>query len=151
MSVTTGNITQIGRGLRSAVLNMPAAKHYGFDAGHIAPGRVEIIPPSREELTQGDDFFPGGVPGALADFAEGSAAFGLLPGGWFRMPAECPVKLRTPATGDHTIARGRIMKTGRPGPRAGGDGPDTVAFCCSPPVHPRKVNHAHPMGPTAPA
>ena len=65
--------------LTGLVLSMPAAKHLGFEFGRIVPGEVEIIQPYREELTQHDGFFQGGVLGSLADFAGGSAAGTLLP------------------------------------------------------------------------
>jgi uncharacterized protein (TIGR00369 family) len=96
--------------VRAAVLSMPAAKHLGFDFGRIEPGEAEIIQPWREELTQHNGFFQGGVLGALADFAGGSAAGTLLPPGWINMTIDYTVKILAPARGDRVIARGRVIK-----------------------------------------
>jgi uncharacterized protein (TIGR00369 family) len=96
----------------SAVLSMPAAKHLGFSFGRIAPGEAEIIQPHREELTQHDGFFQGGVLGSLADFAAGSAAGTLLPAGWVNMTVDYTVKLVAPAKGEKVVARGRIVRAG---------------------------------------
>ena len=96
--------------VRAAVLSMPAAKHLGFDFGRIEPGEAEIIQPWREELTQHNGFFQGGVLGALADFAGGSAAGTLLPPGWVNMTIDYTVKILAPARGDRVIARGRVIK-----------------------------------------
>jgi uncharacterized protein (TIGR00369 family) len=95
-----------------AVLSMPAAKHLGFQFGRLAPGEAEIIQPYREELTQHDGFFQGGVLGSLADFAAGSAAGTLLPAGWANMTIDYTVKILAPANGEKVIARGRALKPG---------------------------------------
>lgn len=100
------------RAVRGAVLTMPAARHLGFDFGEITPGSVEIIQPYRRELTQHDGLFQGGVLGALADFAGGSAAGTLLPVGWVNMTVDYTVKILAPAKGDRLIARGRVLKAG---------------------------------------
>ncbi len=96
--------------VKNVVLSMPAAKHLGFDFGRVAPGEVEIIQPYREELTQHAGFFQGGVIGALADFAGGSAAGTLLPPGWINMTVDYTVKLVAAAKGERLIARGRVIK-----------------------------------------
>jgi uncharacterized protein (TIGR00369 family) len=96
--------------VKAAVLSMPAAKHLGFEFGTVAPGEAEIIQPHREELTQHDGFFQGGVLGALADFAGGSAAGTLLPAGWINMTIDYTVKILGPAKGDRVIAQGRVIK-----------------------------------------
>ncbi len=96
--------------VKNVVLSMPAAKHLGFHFGRVAPGEVEIIQPYREELTQHAGFFQGGVIGALADFAGGSAAGTLLPPGWINMTVDYTVKLVAAAKGERLIARGRVIK-----------------------------------------
>jgi uncharacterized protein (TIGR00369 family) len=96
--------------VKNVVLSMPAAKHLGFDFGRVAPGEVEIIQPYREELTQHAGFFQGGVIGALADFAGGSAAGTLLPPGWINMTVDYTVKLVAAAKGERLVARGRVIK-----------------------------------------
>jgi uncharacterized protein (TIGR00369 family) len=101
------------RDVRAAVLSMPAARHLGFGFGRIAPGEVELVQPYREELTQHDGYFQGGVLGSLADFAAGSAAGTLLPPGWVTMTTDYTVKILAPATGDRILARGRVVRPGR--------------------------------------
>jgi uncharacterized protein (TIGR00369 family) len=96
--------------VKAAVLSMPAAKHLGFRFGRVAPGEAEIIQPYREELTQHNGFFQGGVIGSLADFAGGSAAGTLLPPGWVNMTVDYTVKLLAPAKGEQLVARGRVIK-----------------------------------------
>jgi len=96
--------------VKGVVLSMPAAKHLGFEFGRVAPGEVEIIQPYRDELTQHNGFFQGGVVGALADFAGGSAAGTLLPPGWINMTVDYTVKLVAAAKGDMLIVRGRVVK-----------------------------------------
>ncbi|WP_330255815.1 PaaI family thioesterase [Nocardia sp. NBC_00565] len=98
--------------VKGAVLSMPAAQHLGFEFGRIAPGEAEIIQPHRKELTQHDGFFQGGVLGALADFAAGSAAGTLLPPGWVNMTIDYTVKILAPAKGPNVVARGRVIKPG---------------------------------------
>jgi uncharacterized protein (TIGR00369 family) len=96
--------------VKAAVLSMPAAKHLGFEFGRVAPGEVELIQPYREELTQHNGFFQGGVIGSLADFAGGSAAGTLLPPGWINMTIDYTVKILAPAKGEKLVARGRVVK-----------------------------------------
>lgn len=107
--------------VKAAVLSMPAAKHLGFDFGRVAPGEAEIIQPYREELTQHNGFFQGGVLGALADFAGGSAAGTLLPPGWVNMTIDYTVKLLAAAKGEKLIARGRVIKASQVMTIAGAD------------------------------
>lgn len=99
--------------VESMVLTMPAAKHLGFAFSRIEPGYVEIEQPHRVELTQHDGFFQGGVLGALADFAGGSAAGTLLPEGWVNLTIDYTVKILAPTKGDRVVARGRVVNPGR--------------------------------------
>ncbi|MBA1146241.1 PaaI family thioesterase [Ectothiorhodospiraceae bacterium WFHF3C12] len=92
---------------------MPAAKHLGFHFGDLAPGEAEIIQPYRPELAQLAGHFQGGILGALADFAGGSAAGTLLPEGWMNMTIDYTVKILAPARGEQVVARGRVLKTGK--------------------------------------
>ena len=101
------------RVVRNTVLGMPAAKHLGFHFGDLAPGEAEIIQPYRPELAQLAGHFQGGILGALADFAGGSAAGTLLPEGWMNMTIDYTVKILAPARGEQVVARGRVLKTGK--------------------------------------
>lgn len=92
-----------------AVLSMPAAKLLGFHYNFLKPGHCEIEQPTRKELTQHNGYFQGGIIGALADFAGGSAAGTLLPPGWINMTTDFTVKLIAPADGEKLLARGRVI------------------------------------------
>lgn len=111
MTVTTPN-PDFAQAVTGVVLSMPAAKHLGFSFGRIEPGEAEIIQPYREELSQHDGLFQGGVLGSLADFAAGSAAGTLLPRGWVNMTVDYTVKLLAPAKGEKVVARGRVVRAG---------------------------------------
>lgn len=97
--------------VRGAVLSMPAAKLLGFSFNYLKPGYSEIEQVSRIDLTQHNGYFQGGVLGALADFAGGSAAGTLLPPGWINMTADFTVKLVAPADGEKVVARGRVISS----------------------------------------
>lgn len=101
------------RTVEETVLSIPAAKHLGFRFGALAPGEAEIIQPYRPELAQLAGYFQGGILGALADFAGGSAAGTLLPEGWMNMTIDYTVKILAPAKGEQVVARGRVLKPGR--------------------------------------
>jgi acyl-coenzyme A thioesterase PaaI-like protein len=53
--------------------------HLGARLGHIGPGRVHILLPSRPEVTQQHGYFHAGATSAIADSAGGYAAFTLYP------------------------------------------------------------------------
>jgi uncharacterized protein (TIGR00369 family) len=99
--------------VRTAVLTLPAAAHLGFTFTALTPGAAELILAVRPEHRQHAGAVAGGVLGALADFAGGSAAGTLLPAGWATVTADYTVKLLSPATGDTVVARGRVLKAGR--------------------------------------
>ena len=99
--------------VRDRVLGMPEARFYGFSFGSLGRGAAEIVQPYREELSQGGGLFQGGVIGALADFAAGSAAATLLPAGWASATADYAVKIVAPGKGEGLVARGRVVKPGR--------------------------------------
>ena len=142
--------------VRKAVLSMPAAKHLGFEFGRIAPGEVEIVQPYRAELTQHDGYFQGGVLGALADFAGGSAAGTLLPAGWVNMTIDYTVKILAPAKGERLVVHGRVVKAGPLMTVAAADvhsvtGPEETApeetLCATALVTMRNVRPGRPEGP----
>lgn len=99
--------------VENLVLTMPAAKHYGFSFGMIEPGRVQLVQPHRQELTEHNGFFQGGVLGALIDFAGGSASATLLPPGWVNMTIDYTVKIVAPARGEMLRAYGDVIKAGQ--------------------------------------
>jgi uncharacterized protein (TIGR00369 family) len=85
----------------------------GAQLGRIAPGEVEIVMPKADHLLQQHGFVHGGAIGMIADSACGYAAFSLLPKGVGILTVEYKINLVAPATGDHFIATGRVVRAGR--------------------------------------
>ena len=50
--------------------------------------------------------------GALADFAEGSAAATLLPAGWLSATADYTAEIVAPDKGERPVARERVVRLG---------------------------------------
>ena len=92
---------------------MPIAQLFGFSFQSLEPGIAEIVQPYRNELSQGEGLFQGGVIGTLADFAGGAAAATLLPVNWLSMTVDYTVKIVSPGKGESLIARGHVVKPGR--------------------------------------
>lgn len=99
--------------LKRSVLAMPMAKFLGLYFTHIAPGKVDVEIPYREELS----FRPGQLQAtpifAAADFAAVAAAGTLLPAGWINASIDCTLKIVGPANGEKLIARGRVVNAGK--------------------------------------
>jgi len=78
----------------------------------VAPGRVEIELPFRDDLTQQKGFVHGGILGMIADTACGYAAFSLMPAGCSLVTVEYKINILSPARGS-LVARGEVVKPGR--------------------------------------
>ncbi len=78
----------------------------------LAPGRVEIALPFREDLTQQHGFLHAGIITAVLDTACGYAALSLMPPEAAVLTVEYKVSLLVPARGD-VLARARVLKPGR--------------------------------------
>jgi uncharacterized protein (TIGR00369 family) len=76
-------------------------------------GRVEIVLPFREDLTQQHGFIHAGIITAIVDSACGYAALSLMPPGVGVLTVEFKVNLLNPAAGERFIARGQVVKPGR--------------------------------------
>ena len=79
----------------------------------IEPGRVEIVLPVREEVTQHDGFVHAGAVTAVLDTASGFAARTLMPPGSGVLSVDFTVHLMRPAVGDHIRAVAVVTKAGR--------------------------------------
>jgi uncharacterized protein (TIGR00369 family) len=86
---------------------------FGAELRRIEPGAVEIAVPFSPGLTQQDEFFHAGVGIAILDSACGFAAFSLMPPGTRVLTVELKVNLLAPAVGDHLLARGEVLRSGR--------------------------------------
>lgn len=79
----------------------------------LAPGRVEVTLPFRQDLTQQDGFLHGAMVAAILDNACGYAALSLASPGTSVLTVEYKVNFLTPALGDRLIARGQVIRSGR--------------------------------------
>ena len=85
----------------------------GARLDHVGPGRVDIVLPSRPEVTQQHGFVHAGATSAIADSAGGYAALTLFPEGAEVLTVEYKINLLAPAAGDHLAAVGTVRKSGR--------------------------------------
>jgi len=79
----------------------------------VAPGRVEIELPFRDDLTQQHGFFHAGVVGTIADSAGGYAAYTLMPADTSVLSVEYKINLVAPAAGERLVASGQVVRPGR--------------------------------------
>ncbi|MDP6566497.1 MAG: PaaI family thioesterase [Alphaproteobacteria bacterium] len=85
----------------------------GASLRRVEPGRVEIVLPWRDDLTQQHGFFHGGVVGTLADNAGGYAAFTLFPADASVLTVEFKLNLLAPARGRRLLAVSKVARPGR--------------------------------------
>ncbi|MBP2656060.1 MAG: hypothetical protein H6Q73_3629 [Firmicutes bacterium] len=93
---------------QQSVMNLIGAKLH-----KVLPGKVEIIIPFRDNLTQQHGFLHAGVITTIVDSACGYAAFSLMPTGASVLTIEFKVNLLAPAKGERFLARGMVVKPGR--------------------------------------
>ncbi|MEQ4724655.1 PaaI family thioesterase [Nonomuraea sp. B19D2] len=79
----------------------------------IRPGHVQIVLPSRPEVTQQHGYIHAGATSAIADSAGGCAALTLFPDEADVLTVEYKINLLAPAVGDHLEAVGTVVKAGR--------------------------------------
>jgi uncharacterized protein (TIGR00369 family) len=99
--------------IRASFERQGLMRHLGARLGNIEPGRVQIVLPSRPEVTQQDDYIHAGATSAIADSAGGYAAFTLFPDNTVVLTVEYKINLVAPAVGDHLEAIGTVLKSGR--------------------------------------
>ena len=79
----------------------------------VAPGRVSLRLPFREDLTQQHGFVHAGAIAALADSACGYAALSLMPRDAGVLSVEFKINMLAPAKGDAIVARAEVIRPGR--------------------------------------
>jgi len=99
--------------VRDSFARQAAMRLIGAALTEVAPGRVAIELPVREELTQQHRYVHGGVVGMIADSAGGYAAFTLMPAGASVLTVEYKINMLAPATGERLVARGEVLRPGR--------------------------------------
>nr|WP_296580537.1 PaaI family thioesterase [Xanthobacter sp.] len=85
----------------------------GAELGAVAPGRVEIVLPYAEKVTQQHGYFHGGSIGAIADTAGGYAAFSLFPPDSTVLTVEYKINIMAPGKGERLVAVGEVTRAGR--------------------------------------
>jgi uncharacterized protein (TIGR00369 family) len=98
--------------IRASFARQKAMAFIGASLTTVAPGRVEINLPFRDELTQQKGYIHGGVVGMIADSAAGYAAYSLMPASASLVTVEYKINLLAPALGT-LVARGEVVKPGR--------------------------------------
>ena len=84
----------------------------GASLGAVAPGRVEVNLPFRDDLTQQKGYVHGGILGMIADSACGYAAYSLMPATASLVTVEYKINILAPGRGA-LVARGEVVKPGR--------------------------------------
>ena len=79
----------------------------------VDPGKVELVFPHDDKLTQQHGFIHAGIVSTVLDSACGYAAFSLMPKDSAVLTIEYKVNLLAPADGEKFIAIGTVKKPGR--------------------------------------
>ncbi len=85
----------------------------GAELTGVAPGRCTLVLPFNDAFGQQQNFFHGGIIGAVADTAGGYAALTLLPLGSEVLTLEYKINFIRPAAGDRLVAEGDVRRAGR--------------------------------------
>lgn len=80
---------------------------------HVAPGEIDIELPFDDRFTQQNGFLHAGAISAIADSANGYAAFTLAPPGTDVLAVEFKINLLAPARASRFVAEGRVLRPGR--------------------------------------
>ncbi|MFG1465516.1 PaaI family thioesterase [Xanthobacter sp. DSM 24535] len=99
--------------VRDSFARQPFMATIGAQLGRVEAGRVDVILPFAEGLTQQHGYFHGGSIGAIADTAGGYAAFTLFPADSSVVTVEYKVNIMSPGRGERLIAIGEVLKAGR--------------------------------------
>lgn len=99
--------------VRDSFARQPAMATLGATLDGVAPGAVDIGLPFAPALCQQNGFLHAGVIAAIADTANGYAAFSLAPPGTDVLAVEFKINLMAPARGERFEARGRVLRPGR--------------------------------------
>lgn len=79
----------------------------------LVPGAVELTAPFAAAFTQQNGFWHAGAVAALADSANGYAAFSLAAPETDVLAVEFKINLLAPALGERFVAEGRVVRPGR--------------------------------------
>lgn len=99
--------------VRDSFARQPFMASMGARMEEVAPGRVSVVLPYAEGVTQQHGFFHGGAVGALADTAGGYAAFTLFPAESTVLTVEYKINIMAPGRGERLVAVGEVVRSGR--------------------------------------
>jgi uncharacterized protein (TIGR00369 family) len=99
--------------IRASFERQSLMRHLGARIGHVGPGCVHIVLPSRPEMTEQHGYIHAGATSAIADSAGGYAAFTLFPENTAVLTVEYKINFMPPAVGDHIDAVGTVLTSGR--------------------------------------
>jgi uncharacterized protein (TIGR00369 family) len=85
--------------IRASFERQSLMRHLGARIGHVGPGCVHIVLPSRPEMTQQHGYIHAGATSAIADSAGGYAAFTLFPENTAVLTVEYKINFLAPAVG----------------------------------------------------
>ena len=85
----------------------------GATLGDIRAGAVEIRFPFQERFSQQHGFLHAGIVATVLDSACGYAAYSLMPADAGVLSIEFKINLLAPASGDHFVARAKVLRPGR--------------------------------------
>jgi uncharacterized protein (TIGR00369 family) len=98
--------------IRDSFSRQKAMALIGASLTRVEPGRVEIILPWRDDLTQQKGYVHGGIIGMIADSACGYSAYSLMPASASLVTVEYKINILAPARGA-LVARGEVLRPGR--------------------------------------
>lgn len=99
--------------VRDSFGRQPFMMSMGARMEEVAPGRVSVVLPYAEGVTQQHGFFHGGAMGALADTAGGYAAFTLFPADSTVLTVEYKINIMAPGRGERLVAEAEVVRSGR--------------------------------------
>jgi uncharacterized protein (TIGR00369 family) len=99
--------------VRASFARQGVLSAWGAEMRAVAPGRVELVLPHGERVTQQQGFFHGGVIATLGDSAGGYAGMTLLAAGQEIVTVEYKVNFLAPGIGDRLEAVGTCLRAGR--------------------------------------
>ncbi len=99
--------------VRASFARQKVMRLIGAELGALAPGHCEIRLPYRDDLTQQNGYFHAGITSTIVDSAGGYAGYTLMPAGSDVLTVEFKLNLLAPADGDHLVAEGQVLKSGR--------------------------------------
>lgn len=100
--------------VRDVFAKQRALQLVGATLEEVEPGFVEIHMRRTDEVTQHHGMVHGGVIGMLADTAGALAALTIASAGGVGVTVEYKVNLLAPATDELMVARGHLIRSGRP-------------------------------------